>query len=109
MQRHGDTWELSTGAPLPIKNFLPAGAKPRRDLPREAMRQAQSQLAAGTSLYVQHYETALKRHWSPSRFYIQDRQLVFFYPLYSVAPYVEGIPTFRVPLQTDENTEKKMG
>lgn len=37
-------------------------------------------------------------------FYIEDDNLVIYYQLYDIAPYVFGIPQFKIPLKTfDEN------
>jgi len=37
-------------------------------------------------------------------FYIEDNNLVIYYQLYDIAPYVFGIPEFKIPLKLfDEN------
>lgn len=40
------------------------------------------------------------------QFYLDDRGFVFFYPLYEIAPYTSGIPTFSLPVTTIYNKLK---
>ena len=39
----------------------------------------------------------LRRHFNPQNYYLTAEGLVFFFPMYAIAPSVEGIPTFLFP------------
>lgn len=39
----------------------------------------------------------LRRHFNPRNFYLTDSGLAFFYPMYAIAPAMEGIPVFTLP------------
>ena len=97
-RRHGDTWDLTSGVPLPMAAFFPPKTKLRQTLVPIAIQQAETNLTAGTSLYYDDYPALIHRHFDKGNFYLTGDTLAFFYPLHSIAPYAEGIPTFTVPL-----------
>ncbi len=97
--RWGDVWSLKSGCPMTMAEFFPPRANLKRALPELAARQAAEAVAAGTSYYFEDYPERLREAFDCKRFYLTEDALKFFYPLYSAAPYAEGIPTFSVPLE----------
>ena len=97
--RWGDTWDLAAGCPMFMADFFPPRAEPDRLLPPLAERQAAAAMDAGTSLFDPDYPRLLRTCFDRKRFYIDENNLFFFYPLCSVAPRAEGIPVFSVPLE----------
>lgn len=97
--RWGDVWNLKTGCPMSMPEFFPPHIDWKRLLPELAARQAAEAIAAGTSFYFEDYPERLRTNFDCKRFYLSEDALLFFYPLYSVAPYAEGIPTFSIPLE----------
>ena len=65
--RHGDTWDLTSGYPVPLSAFFP-----RRSGWKRRLMEAQN-------------------------FYLTAEGLSFFYPMYAIAPAMEGIPVFTLP------------
>ena len=47
--------------------------------------------------YAEGWRRRLRRSLSPLNFYLTEEGLAFFYPMYAIAPAVEGIPVFTVP------------
>ena len=54
---------------------------------------------AGISRYRESLRRDLRRRFSPRNYYLTEEGLVFFYPMYAIAPAAEGIPVFTVPYE----------
>lgn len=95
--RCGDTWEICSGTPRSLYSFFPPRSHPKRILLAEAARQVDRRVSSGESLYYSDWEQRLSADFSPERFYLtQEGELALFYPLYTLAPYAEGIPVFTI-------------
>lgn len=101
LQRRGDTWDLRTGYPAELGEFFPRRSGWRRQLVALAEAEIRRQEAAGISRYREHWRRELRRRFNPQNFYLTPEGLVFFYPMYALAPGVEGIPAFTVPFGPD--------
>lgn len=55
------------------------------------------QEAAGHARYLPGWQRKLRRNFNARNFYLTPEGLVFFYPMYAIAPAMEGIPSFTVP------------
>ena len=55
------------------------------------------QETAGISRYHEGVRRLLRRHFNPQNFYLTAEGLSFFYPMYAIAPAMEGIPVFTLP------------
>ena len=55
------------------------------------------QEAAGHARYLPGWQRKLRRNFNARNFYLTPEGLVFFYPMYAIAPAMEGIPAFTVP------------
>ena len=96
LRRWGDTWDLESGLPLSLSDFFPGG-RWRRLLPALAAGEIRRQEAAGLARYPEGWQKRLRRAFRPTDFYLTGEGLVFFYPMCSIAPAIEGIPAFLVP------------
>lgn len=94
--RCGDTWDLCNGMPRTLPSFFPQKSHWRRTLLTRAKVAVECALATDEALYFDDWETALARDFAPCRFYLTDKGVTIFYPLYTLAPYAEGIPIFLV-------------
>ena len=63
-QRRGDTWDLSTGYPVPLSDFFPNRSPWKRQLLKLAAEAIQQQEAAGLSRYHEHWSKELRRHFN---------------------------------------------
>ncbi len=96
--RRGDTWDLTTGLPLSAADFAPSNASWRKLLLQVATEQIQQQEQDGVAQFYPDWRIRLRQHFQPRRFYLAGQDICFFYPMFSIAPPLEGIPTFRLPL-----------
>lgn len=106
--RFGDTWDLATGTPRSLWSFFPSRSRPKRQLLAAAREQICQRLATGESLYYDDWPRRLSADFSPDRFYLTEGdRLAFFYPLYTLAPYAEGLPVFSIPCPLSLSCEKE--
>ena len=95
--RRADTWDLSAMLPMPMGEFFPKRAAYRKRLIAHARETAQTQMAQGVAAYDEAYRVLLRRAFSSRNYYLTDAGLCFFYPMYAVAPSIEGVVTFTAP------------
>ena len=71
-------------------------------------RQLRARLSAGESWFAPDWEARLPRSFDPERFYLTEAGPVIYFPLYSIAPYAEGIPAFSLAIPGQkENTPEE--
>ena len=95
--RHGDTWDLATGYPIPLSSFFPPHTRWKSRLLELAAQEIQKQEQAGTALYLPEWRRLLRRHLNPRNYYLTPDGIAFFFPMHSIAPSVERIPVFLLP------------
>ena len=97
LTRWGDTWDLATGCPVPLPDFFPSRSSWKKTLLLHVKTEIQRQEELGIARYHQPVRRGLRRHFNPRNYYLTPEGLTIFYPMLSIAPAVEGIPTFTVP------------
>lgn len=97
VMRHGDTWDLTSGYPMPITAFFPSRAPIRKQLLQAASAEIRRQEAAGIARYREDWPQAMKRTLNRSHYYITPEELYIFWQMYAIAPAAEGIPIFSLP------------
>lgn len=95
--RRGDTWDLSAGYPVPLRDFFPPRSPWKRRLLDLAAAEIQRQEKAGVSRYHEGWRRELRRCFNAQNFYLNSEGLAFFFPMYAIAPGAEGVPTFLLP------------
>ena len=95
--RRGDTWDLASGYPAALSSLFPRRSGWKRQLLETVEAEVRQREAAGVSRYHEGVRRLLRRHFNPQSFYLTAEGLVVFYPMYAIAPAMEGIPTFLVP------------
>ncbi len=93
--RTGTVWDLRDGRPLALKELL--GGFSRTSLLSRLEEQIAARLSTGESLYYEEYPRRLSRFFRPDRFYLTPEGVVLYFPLQSLAPRAEGLPTFFLP------------
>ena len=68
--RHGDTWDLTSGYPVPLSAFFPRRSGWKRRLMEAAEAEIQRQETAGISRYHEGVRRLLRRHFNPQNFYL---------------------------------------
>ncbi len=94
--RRGDTWDLPAGLPRTLASFFPPRRPWRRLVLEQVERDIRRRLSSGESWFEPDWQRLIVREFDPERFYCTPEGPVVFYPLYSVAPYAEGIPVFPI-------------
>lgn len=97
LTRHGDTWDLTSGYPASLSDFFPPRSGWRKRLLETAAAEIQKQERSGIARYDPDWQKKLRRRFNPRNFYLTADGLAFFFPMYTIAPSVEGIPTFTLP------------
>lgn len=95
--RRGDTWDLQAGYPLALGDLFPRRSGWRKQLLTLAAAEIQRQEEAGLARYKEGWRRDLRRRFNSQNFYLTAAGLVFFYPMYAIAPRAEGVPAFTVP------------
>ena len=94
--RRGDTWDLASGYPVALSALFRRSGWRRRLL--EAVEaEAAQRTAAGVSQYHEGVRRRLRQYFNPQNFYLTGEGLAVFYPMYAIAPAMEGIPVFTIP------------
>lgn len=95
--RWGDCWDLRTGWLLPLPAFFPARSRWRKTLLRAAETAVSAQIDHGLALYRPDWRQCLRRSFDSKNFYLTEQGLTVFWPMYALAPAMEGIPAFTLP------------
>lgn len=100
--RQGDVWLVPQGLPVTLPELLPPRRWWRAPVIEEVRRQIGERLAAGEALYYDGWPALASQRFSPQRFYLTGEGAAVFYPVESIAPALEGFPTFLCPLRAPE-------
>ena len=95
--RRGDTWDLASGYPVALSALFPRRSGWRRRLLEAVEAEAAQRTAAGVSQYHEGVRRRLRQYFNPQNFYLTGEGLAVFYPMYAIAPAMEGIPVFTIP------------
>jgi len=106
LTRHGDTWDLAAGYPIPLSAFFSARSGWKKQLLRCAAEEIQRQEAAGVSAYRPDWRRRLRRSFNSRNYFLTADGLSFFFPMFALAPAAEGIPTFTVPYRPRSEKER---
>jgi len=104
--RHADTWTLPAGIPRTLASFFP-DRRWKKQVLAALHEEEHSRIAAGETLYYDDWPALLDAYFDPNRFYRTQEGLAIYYPLYTIAPYAEGIAVFSLPLPAPVCDQKK--
>lgn len=97
--RMGDTRSLPDGRSLSLWDCMETEKRPTaRALRRAVAEQCRGRLDEGYTLLFPDWERRLRDHFSPRRFYLNGDGAVLFFPPNTIAPYIEGVLAFPLPL-----------
>jgi len=97
MARQGDTWDMGRQLFLQLSDCFPPKAPWKRLLLEHAEKVMEMQEKEGIARYHDNWRYEIGKVFRAHRFYLGEDGLYFFFPFASVAPAVEGIPTFCLP------------
>ncbi len=96
-RRWGDVWDLLTGYPAPLSDFFPRRCAWKRKLLSIAAAEMERQEKRGLSRYHPDWRRRLRRSFNPRNYYLTPDGIAFFFPMYALAPPMEGLPSFLCP------------
>ena len=103
--RQGDTWRLPEGTPIALRELLPPRHWWRGPVLEEIRRQIGERVNAGEAVFFEAWPSLASRKFSPSHFYLTTEGPVVFYPVESIAPAMEGFPSFPLKDAVKETAE----
>lgn len=96
LTRHGDTWDLTAGYPVPAGSFFPRNTRWKRRLLSLAAEEIERQLLSGAAVYHPFWRKELRRSFNSRSFYLTDDGLAFFYPMHALSP-ITDLSVFVLP------------
>lgn len=99
--RQGDVWRVPSGTPVTLRELLPANRWWKGPVIAEIRRQIGARVQSGEAVFFEDWLRLASRKFSPGRFYLTPDGPVVFYPVESVAPAMEGFPTFSLLALTE--------
>lgn len=91
---HSRNINLKTGKDIALKDMFKEGINYRDIIKQEVIRQIKLQ----PEVYFEDAVKTVEESNEEFSFYIEDGNIVVYYPLYSIAPYASGIKEFKIPL-----------
>lgn len=99
--RQGDVWRLPEGVPVTLRELLPPRRWWRGPVLEQVRRQIGQRLHAGEAVFFEDWPSLASRKFSPGRFYLTEEGPVVFYPVETIAPAMEGFPSFLLRCEGD--------
>ena len=75
LRRWGDTWDLTSGFPLPLSACCPKKFPWKKQLLAEASCSIRDREDSGVSRYYEDWGYALRQHFNPRNFYLTEKGL----------------------------------
>ncbi len=96
--RAADTWYLPNAMQLSLSDFF-VGSYYKAVFFEFVTNEVKSQIEQGNTYYFDDYAKNVFRYFDEKNYYLTDSGFAVFYPLYTIAAYVQGIPVFIVPYE----------
>ncbi|MCX7772019.1 MAG: DUF3298 and DUF4163 domain-containing protein [Clostridia bacterium] len=95
--RKGNTWDMRRGVMLPLEAFFDKDYDYQAVMLRYIESEARRRQITGMATYFDGLHENLKKYFDAQNYYLTEEGLAIFYPLYTIAPYVDGIQVFIIP------------
>jgi len=92
-----ETFDVKTGRLLSLSDIFGLS---KEEVLEKVYETVISQIESTTEedyYYFENYEENVKNYYSENDFILGSNGIIFYYQLYTIAPYVAGIPTFELP------------
>lgn len=104
--RFADTWRLPEGVRLKLGDFFD-GSYYKSVFFEYITNDIRRQIDEGNTYYFDDYVKNVFRYFDEDNYYLTDKGFAVYFPLYTIAAYVQGIPTFIVPYETFGHSLKR--
>lgn len=95
--RYGNTWDMRRGTLLMLDSLFVKDYNYKPVMLKYIGAEARRRQITGMAHYFDNLEENLNKYFDPKNYYLTDEGLAIFYPLYTIAPYSEGIQSFIIP------------
>jgi hypothetical protein len=89
-----DTWDLSSGARLPLQTLFPGNREIEHAIKRIVTTQVAMQIQKGEYMYFEDYAERIQETYRSAQYYLTADALAVYFQQYDIAPYITGLPTF---------------
>lgn len=97
--RRGNTWDARRSVMISMDDLFVRGYDYKPVILRYVESDARRRQITGMANYFEGLSENLKKFFEETNYYLTEEGLAVFYPLYTIAPYSEGIQVFIVPYQ----------
>ncbi|MGI6084249.1 MAG: DUF3298 domain-containing protein [Acetivibrionales bacterium] len=97
--RSGNTWDMGKGILIKLESLFVKDYDYMPVLIKYIGAEARRRQITGMAHYFDNLNENLNKYFESKNFYLTDEGLAIFYPLYTIAPYSEGIQVFIIPYQ----------
>lgn len=95
--RKGNTWDLEKGVIIPLGSLFSKDYDYVPVIIKYIESETRRRQISGMVHYFENLDENIKKYFDPANYYLTDEGLAVFYPLYTIAPYSEGIQVFIIP------------
>jgi hypothetical protein len=97
--RSGNTWDMKRGTILRLESLFVNDYNYKPVMLKYIASEARRRQITGMAHYFDNLDENLNKYFDSKNYYLTDEGLAIFYPLYTIAPYSEGIQVFIIPYQ----------
>lgn len=95
--RKGNTWDMERGTIITLDSLFVKDYDYTSTILKYIESEARRRQITGMAHYFENVGENVKKYFDPKNFYLTEEGLAIFYPLYTIAPYSEGIQVFIIP------------
>ena len=108
--RDSQTWNLTYGKKLSLSQLFKKNYSFKKNILAEIKKQAHRREESKADIYFDQLDESIERYFDSKNFYLTKQGIVIYYPLYTIAPYSEGIQEFLIPYKMFKgNTLYRLG
>lgn len=100
-EKQGDTWNIESGYRISLDQVLLPLVDEKEVILSQVLDQISTQMEKGENWYFEDYRKLAYKSFNSKNFYLIPEGIVFFYPLYEIAPYASGFPQFLIPFDEE--------
>lgn len=95
--RKGNTWDMEKDAIIALGSLFAKDYDYTAVLLKYIGSEARRRQITGMAHYFENLDENIKKYFDHANYYLTTEGLAIFYPLYTIAPYSEGIQVFIIP------------
>lgn len=95
--RKGNTWDMRRGTLIPLSALFAKDYNYKTFILNYIKADAHRRQITGMANYFENLDENLNKYFDENNYYLTEEGLAIFYPLYTIAPYSDGIQVFIIP------------